>query len=126
MAAAPVAAPTVEPPTPAVSVQIPAPPAKAAPAAAEPPPADVARSEPAAKSLPPAAPHQDHKILALINGLHVTGVRVAGDDSKVLMNNRVYRVNDVIDYELGVKLTGVSTTALTFVDDNGIVYTRSL
>jgi hypothetical protein len=32
----------------------------------------------------------------------------------------------MIDYELGVKLTGVSTTVLTFVDENGIVYTRSL
>jgi cytoskeletal protein RodZ len=129
--AAPVVPPTVEPPAPAVSVQIPAAPAKTAPAVAEPPPVEVVRSEPpaavpAAKSSPPAASHQDHKILALINSLHVTGVRVAGDDSKVLMNNRVYRVNDVIDYELGVKLTGVSTTALTFVDDNGIVYTRSL
>jgi hypothetical protein len=103
----------------------------AAPTTAEPSPAQVARSEPpatnpAARSFPPAGPHQDHKILALINSLHVTGVRVAGDDSKVLMNNRVYRVNDMIDYELGVKLTGVSTTALTFVDENGIVYARSL
>jgi hypothetical protein len=103
----------------------------AAPATTEPPPADVAQSEPpatipAARSFPPAGPHQDHKILALINGLHVTGVRVAGGDSKVLMNNRVYRINDILDYELGVKLTGVSTTVLTFVDENGIIYTRSL
>jgi cytoskeletal protein RodZ len=129
--AAPVSAPTGEPPAPAVSAQITTATATAAPAATEPPPADVARSEPpatnsSARSFPPAGPHQDHKILALINNLHVTGVRVAGDDSKVLMNNRVYRVNDMIDYELGVKLTGVSTTALTFVDENGIVYTRSL
>jgi hypothetical protein len=42
------------------------------------------------------------------------------------MNNRVYRLNDMIDYDLGVKLTGVSTTTLTFMDENGVVYTRSL
>ena len=138
---APATAPTTTPVSPPAATAVapsPQPPASPAPAPVvaappetEPPPADIAQSEPpatnqAARSFPPAGPHQDHKILALINNLHVTGVRVAGDDSKVLMNNRVYRVNDMIDYELGVKLTGVSTTALTFVDENGIVYTRSL
>lgn len=79
-----------------------------------------------AKTAPPAGPQQNRQILAFIKSLHVTGVRVAGDDSKVLMNNRVYRLNDMLDYDLGVKLTGVSTTVLTFVDDSGVVYTKPL
>jgi len=81
---------------------------------------------PVINSTPPPSPRQNRQIVVLINSLHVTGVRVAGDDSKVLMNNRVYRLNDTIDYDLGLKLTGVSTTALTFVDDSGVVYTKSL
>jgi hypothetical protein len=32
----------------------------------------------------------------------------------------------MVDYDLGLKLAGVSTTALTFVDDGGVVYTKSL
>lgn len=55
----------------------------------------------------------------------MTGVRAAGADSKVLMNDRVYHVNDMVDYELGLRLTSVTTSALTFVDENGLVYTKT-
>lgn len=90
-------------------------------------PASIATPEapPAARPGPPAAPQQSRKILAYIDGLKVTGVRAAGSDSKVLMNDRVYRVNDMVDYELGLRLTGVATAELTFVDDNGVVYTKT-
>ena len=135
--AAPVPAPEGEPVAPPVLAPTTPAPVKAAPAAvaetaaAEPPPASVAQNQlpttvPEAKPLQPAGPKQNRKIVTFINNLHVTGIRVAGDDSKVLMNNRVYRLNDMIDYDLGVKLTGVSTTTLTFMDENGVVYTRSL
>jgi hypothetical protein len=105
--------------------------ATAAPAATEePPPPSVAKTEPpatrpAAKPLPPAAPQQNRKILVYIDGLRVTGVRAAGTDSKVLMNDRVYRVNDMVDYELGLRLTSVTTSALTFEDESGVVYTKT-
>ena len=46
------------------------------------------------------------RVLAFIDGLHVTGVRAAGDDSKVLMNDRVYH--------------------LLFADENNKVYTKAL
>ena len=42
------------------------------------------------------------------------------------MSGRVYRLNDIVDYELGLRLTGVGTTTLTFLDENGAVYTKSL
>ena len=72
------------------------------------------------------APQQNRNILSYLDKLRVTGVRAAGTDSKVLMNDRVYRVNDMVDYELGLRLTGVNTVALTFIDDNGIAYTKTL
>lgn len=74
----------------------------------------------------PAPPKQDFKILAYIDKLKVLGIRAAGSDSKVLMSGRVYRLNDIVDYELGLRLTGVGATTLTFVDENGVVYTKSL
>jgi len=123
--AAPVATPAVESPAPSVSVQVN--PATPPPIVTEPPPAAVAKTEPpaAAQPSPPAAPQQNRKILVYIDGLKVTGVRAAGTDSKVLMNDRVYRVNDMVDYELGLRLTIVTTSGLTFVDDNGVVYTKT-
>jgi hypothetical protein len=74
----------------------------------------------------PAPPRQDSKILVFIDKLKVLGIRAAGTDSKVLMSGRVYRLNDIVDYELGLRLTGVGTTTLTFLDENGAVYTKSL
>lgn len=79
----------------------------------------------------PAAPGQvfksrpDPKILAYVDTLRVTGIRAAGSDSKVLMNDHVYRVNDIVDHALGLKLTGVATNALTFEDERGVIYTRN-
>jgi hypothetical protein len=64
-------------------------------------------------------------MITIIENLHVAGIRAAGEDSKVLMNDRVYRLNDIVDHELGIKLTVVTTKALTFEDDQGAVYTRN-
>lgn len=83
-------------------------------------------SPPAPAPAVPTAPRQNTKILTYLDALHVTGVRSAGAESKVLMNDRVYRPNDMVDYELGLRLTGIATTALTFVDDSGMVYTKTL
>jgi hypothetical protein len=124
----PDSAPPTPSPQPAVSVEDnPAP----APAMAEAPlPAQVSNPTPPATepvvSRQPAAPKQDYKILSFIDKLKVLGIRAAGSDSKVLMSGRVYRLNDIVDYELGLRLTGVGTTMLTFLDENGVVYTKSL
>jgi hypothetical protein len=74
----------------------------------------------------PAVPKQDFRILSYIDKLKILGIRAAGSDSKVLMSGRVYRLNDILDYELGVRLTGIGATTLTFTDESGVVYTKSL
>ncbi|MDD3180757.1 MAG: hypothetical protein PHQ04_10465 [Opitutaceae bacterium] len=75
--------------------------------------------------VPPVAPTKpDARILALIENIRVTGIRSAGTDSKVLMNDRVYRVNDFVDHQLGVKLSAVEPNTLVFVDENGVVYRK--
>jgi hypothetical protein len=42
------------------------------------------------------------------------------------MNNKVVKVGDVIDAEIGLRLTGVAKGALTFEDNRGATYTRTL
>jgi hypothetical protein len=64
-------------------------------------------------------------MVTIIENLRVAGIRAAGEDSKVLMNDRVYRLNDIVDHELGLKLTGVTPKSLTFEDDHGATYTRN-
>ena len=64
-------------------------------------------------------------MIGVIEHLRVGGIRVAGTESKVLMNDKVYRLNDVVDYELSIRLTGIETKALTFEDSRGAVHTRT-
>ncbi len=68
---------------------------------------------------------QNKAILTWLSTLRVAGIRPAGADSKVLMNDRVYKLNDVVDYSLGLKLTGIAIKQLTFVDEKGVSYVKS-
>jgi hypothetical protein len=75
---------------------------------------------------PPAErPKVSPQTVKIIDAYRVTGIRASGDESKVLMNDRVYRIGDTVDIELGIKLTGVAQGALTFEDAKGAVYTRN-
>ena len=41
------------------------------------------------------------------------------------MNERVYRVNDIVERTLGVRLIKVAVDSLTFADPNGISYVKN-
>jgi hypothetical protein len=81
---------------------------------------------------PPAAPapldptKPDPKILAYLDALQIAGVRVADTGSKVLMNDRVYRENEIVDHLLGLRLKKVESDTLTFIDERGVIYTKNL
>lgn len=60
-----------------------------------------------------------------VDAIRVAGIRSSGNESKVLMNDRVYRVNDIVERALGLKLIKVSSDALTFADPNGTVYVKN-
>lgn len=95
--------------------------ANVAVAPAAPVPASTAAATPPA---PTAAPKPDDRITAFVEAIRVTGIRASGDESRVLMNDRVYRVNDVVDRTLGVRLVKAAADSLTFVDPNGITYVK--
>jgi hypothetical protein len=88
--------------------------APAAPAAAP-----VVQSPP---PLDPTAP--DERVAAFVETIRVTGIRSSGAESRVLMNERVYRVNDIVDRTLGVKLIKASAESLTFSDARGVKYEK--
>jgi hypothetical protein len=76
-------------------------------------------------SLADAPPKVDEGIYQYVDALRVTGVKAAGNDSRVLMNDRVYRVNDIVERNLGVRLIKVETNTLTFSDANGAIYVKN-
>jgi hypothetical protein len=79
-----------------------------------------------AKASPATPPTQqrDERVYAFIETIRVTGIRSSGDDSRVLMNNRVYRVNDIVERNLGIRLIQVEVDSLTFADAHGQTYTK--
>lgn len=96
-----------------------------------PPPAPVRVESAPVPTAPPVSlaqieeARQRERILAYIDHLRIGGIRLAGDETRVLLNDHVYRLNGVISLELGLRLTAVSTTALTFADENGTVYKKT-
>ena len=118
VAAAPAPAAT---PSPVIVAPVLVPP----PVAPAPKPDTRAAAAPPAPAAPSPAPTPDLRILTSVDALHVMGIRSSGTDSKVLMNDRVYRVNDMVDYTLGIRLTKVAADGLTFTDANGISYPKN-
>ena len=117
-----------EPAAPTPTETKPAPPAKTPPEKGPAKGAAVA-STPAATpppTTPPAGPaRQDERIHAYVDAIRVSGIRSSGGESRVLMNDRVFRVNDIVDRGLALRLTGVAPDSLTFTDANGATYVKN-
>lgn len=87
--------------------------------------AKLPRESATAPSATPAVVGPDLKISGFVDAIRVTGIRSSGEDSKVLMNDRVYRVNDIVDRSLGLKLIKVAPDSLTFADPSGVIYVKN-
>ncbi len=72
----------------------------------------------------PEAPLAD-RIADFVDKVRVMGIRTSDSGSKVLMNDKVYRVNDVVNRSLGLKLTKIEPDSLTFTDANGATYVKN-
>jgi hypothetical protein len=128
-------------PTPAVVVTPNSPPVRASaavtPAVAPvvlapvetPKPVETATIQLAPEPVKPAAPGVTRKLepraINFVNSIRVAGIRASASDSKVLMNDRVYRVGDTVEAEMGLKLAGITANSLTFEDENGGRFTRN-
>lgn len=135
-AVVPTQVPTLAPPAPKIMVQ-PAPVAITLPQAVQAPQAPAPAAPPtpapapivvlAAPTPPPAsaAPLQADQIQNLVDNYHISGVRAAGAGSKALIDGHVYRINDLVDRLLGLRLVKVDEDHLTFTDRTGATYIRA-
>jgi hypothetical protein len=134
---APAAVPTPAPQkvvvqAPVISVNVPRP-AAAQPTPAPTLPARAAEAPPVARAVEPAAaapaastPQARNELVqGIVDRFHVSGARAAGADSKALIDGHVYRVNDVMDKSVGLRLSKVDADRLTFVDADGNTYTKT-
>lgn len=110
-----------EPSAPAVAVAVPVavsppPPAPLAPVAVPVPVAPV--------PAPPTAAEREAQIYTFLNSLRLAGVRGVDREARVLMNERVWRLNDVVSPELGLRLSAVRPNLLVFTDTQGKTYEK--
>jgi hypothetical protein len=97
-------------------------PVELAPVVSEPVPAPAPKVE--APKLPLVL-KLEPKAIAYVESLRVAGIRASTTDSKVLMNDRVYREGDIVEHQLGLRLAVITSGALTFEDERGARYTRN-
>ena len=74
---------------------------------------------------PTTSSQPSEAVLRFLERSKVTGVRVSATDPKVLMNDRVYRIGDVIDRDLQLRVISIDTRELKFRDTEGHVYTKA-
>ncbi|MBK8476758.1 MAG: hypothetical protein IPL39_10715 [Opitutaceae bacterium] len=105
-------APAVPAPAPVQAAPVqPAPAPVAAPVAAAPASAPapfqvtLKLDDPQERRNDPTASVEDPRVLAFLDNARISGIRIAADDAKLLMNSKVYRTGDTVDRELGLKVT---------------------
>lgn len=73
-----------------------------------------------------AAIEPNQEIINWLSEAKVTGVRLAGDDSKAIINNKAYATDELVHYSLGIQLIAIQESRLLFQDANGKRYMKRL
>ena len=92
--------------------------------AAEAKAAEEAAAAQRAAEIAAAAPNQ--AVIDWLSEAKVTGVRMSGDNSKAVINNKAYAVGELVHYSLGLKLIVIQESRLLFEDANGKRYMKRL
>lgn len=115
--------PSLRNPAPAaVSAEVPAP---AAPVTA--PQIAVVPEAPApvpVVAVIPSPVQTDAAVYEFLSSARITGIRGVGAEARVLMNERVYRLNDIVSPGLGLRLSAVRPGMMVFTDARGKTFDK--
>lgn len=95
------------------------------PSTTDPPPAP--RQSETAPPPAPAAANPNPEVQDYVSRASITGIRLSGASPKVVLNNRVYRLGElVLDSNPGllIRIVDIQRTTLTFEDEHGFRYTK--
>lgn len=71
-----------------------------------------------------AKPSQD--IIKWLSQAKVSGVRLSGKGSKVILNNKAYSVGETVNFGLGLKVLIIQEKRILFIDANGKKYLKQI
>lgn len=90
--------------------------------------------QPVSAGAPPAAPEPapaattsqapNPNIIAFLQASRITGIKVAGSKSRVLMNNQVFKVGSIVEAASQLKITAIKNNEIQFVDESGVEYRK--
>jgi len=116
--------PVVPAVTPQQMVTVSLPPIPGAAPTSVPPAASVIPPRPAPQPAP-VVPTTNPKISDFVDALRISVVRLTPTDPKVVLNGQVFRINDVVDRSLKVRLLKIEAARLVFGDANGFEYVKA-
>ena len=111
--------------TPKPPAPLPTPTPGHTPVVSNPPPAVVPPTPVPGKPVVAAVPVANPRVHEFLETLRISGIRVSDTDPKVIMNDRVFRLNDLVDRATQLRLTKVEPSTLTFVDATGFEYRKN-
>lgn len=60
----------------------------------------------------------------MIDKFRISGIRLSDTDSKVILNDHLFRAGELVESSLGLRLTKIESHLLTFSDAEGNVYLK--
>jgi hypothetical protein len=73
----------------------------------------------------PTGPVFNPATQAALDNLRLNGVRLAGPDSRILLEGEVYNIGDIVEtHDLKLKVFAVAPREIIFEDDSGAQYTK--
>ncbi len=64
------------------------------------------------------------RIQAIVDRIQINSVRTSQTETKVIINNRLYRLGDTIDHSIGLRLSEVHHNHILFTDEVGNKYIK--
>jgi hypothetical protein len=61
---------------------------------------------------------------AIVDKFRISGIRLSDTDSKVILNEHLFRQNDLVEPSLGLRLVKIEPSVLTFTDAEGTTYLK--
>jgi len=80
----------------------------------------------AARAEAAARPEPNQAVIEWLGAAKISGVRLAGDDSKVILNGKAYAPGEVVNYGLGLKVLVIQEERILFADAKGVKYMKAL
>lgn len=85
---------------------------------------EVVPPDPAPLPVPNRRIQPDPNAISVLQDARITGVKVAGANSLVLMNNRIFQIGSVVSHQPRLRISRILNTEIYFIDESGAEYRK--